>query len=348
MLNIKWCLFTAALMACSVGFSHLHTQTSQDPPGLTKRWWDGTAQSYDSAFPDGNPHLHIEYAEDGKTVLVRKEWNYAGALMHSKIVLEDGRIEEKEWYYDGKVLANHIIWLPGGVRYQHKRQFWTNGNIQLEEENTEDGESNILKKTYDELGRITYSYQVLSNADQLKTYFSEGKKVSENRLKGTGDTVDSIFGADEELISRTTVLKLDSSRKEEYFGKSEKLVYLNERFPEKRKSFASVYKKGVLQYKQHFQSGNLKEIHEFTDGKTLARTISYNSEDNAVVKIYREDGTLSLRKEFNLKSEVMRTIVYDLDGKTVVSEKDGGEPEKFDERLFQSVDLQSLIEEDAK
>mgnify|MGYP003384314554 CR=1 FL=1 len=348
MLNIKWCLVTGALMLCAVVFTHMQSESSQVPPGVTTRWWDGSVQSVNSSFPNGKPQLRIEYAEDGKTELLRREWNSNGMLMIEKVRLPDGKVEEKEWYNDGKVLAHQIIWVTEGKSFQSKLNFHTNGNKSGEEIRTEDGQSALSRKFFDESGTITSSYEVLPNADQREVEYSEGKMVQESILRGTGDVVYSIFRDNENLVNRSTRFKLDKRLIEEFFGNSGRPLYTKEVFPETGESIVSVFKEGRLLFKQHFKSGNLSEVTEYTGGKTIARVIKLARDGSAEIRALRFDGTLQTVKEYNPKREVTRTLNYATNGTTLESEHAGGTPDIFDNRLFSNINVQTLIEEDAK
>ncbi len=336
-------------MACAVGFTHLHQVSSQAEPGVTIRWWDGTMQRQFHQYPNGNPAQLTEYAEDGKTVLVEKEWEPNGELIHSKIRLEDGRIEEKEWYRGGQSLQQHTIWMPNAIEFQMMRQYAQNGNLTSEVYKTEDGSSVVKKKAYNpDSGLIETAYEVLSNADQREIKYSQGKKTMEHILRGTGDTIDSIFDGEEKLLNRITLFKLDNSRFDEYFGKSGKLIYSKEVLAQKRESIVSVFKEGTLLFKQHFKSGDLSEVTEYTGGKTIARVIKFAGDGSAEVRSLRLDNTLETVKEYNSKGEVTRTLNYATNGTTLESEQAGGTPDTFDDRLFTNVNVQTLIEEDAK
>ena len=238
--------------------------------------------------------------------------------------------------------------MPNEVDYQMMRKYAQNGNLTSEIYKTEDGTSVVKKKDYNpESGLIETSYEVLSNADQQEIKYSQGKKVLDKILQGTGDTINSLYDSEEQLVRRDTVIKLDQSTIEEIFGQRG-LIYKREVYPERKESVVNVYKKGDLLFKQTFKFGSLSEVTEYTGGKTIARVIKFAKDGSAEVRSLRLDNTLETVKEYNSKGEVTRTLNYAKDGTTLENELAGGTPDTFDDRLFTNVNVQTLIEEDAK
>lgn len=349
MLNIRWCLFTGALMAFAVMFTHSHLKTTAPEDGVVTRWWDGTTQSVTSRYQNGKPARLTEYAEDGKTILVDKEWASSGKLLHQKLRLEDGRVEEKEWYFDEESLRHHIVWLSDERTTVMERHYAQNGNLTREIYKTEDASSVVLKKDYEsDTGLLRETYEVLKNADQLTTYYADGIKTQEFILRGTGDRITTIYG-DKGPVTRETQVKLDDSVISETFGDGGRLVRKNESFKDRGK-ISSVYRKNRLQYVQKYERGVLVEVREFyqSESQPLHRIISL-TQGAPKVTTYREDGLLALVTIYDAEGvKVIKTIEYALDGKTIQSEKDGGVPDSIDDSHLRYNDLQSLIEEDRK
>jgi antitoxin component YwqK of YwqJK toxin-antitoxin module len=102
----------------------------QNPPGVYTRWYDGTTQRIDKFYPDGKLQSTTVYGDDGKTVLILAEVTDAGAIVHSKVRREDGKVEEKRYSDDGKILLKQTIWVGDGSYFLARREFFPDGKLQ--------------------------------------------------------------------------------------------------------------------------------------------------------------------------------------------------------------------------
>lgn len=348
MLNIRWCVFTGALMLAFVGVTFVHKEVAQDPPGVHTRWWDGTTQSVDTQFPDGKPRTHTEFSDDGKTVLLAQEWEYgSGALIHEKKRHKDGRVEEKVWYRGGKQLETHTLWLGDEMNYQAQIRYYPNGKMASQDIKTEDGQLSVDMKQWDDKGVIQTQVEIRSNAEQVQTFFQDGKKYRESILEGTGDRINASFWDNENYKMRTRQVKLDNSTVTEAFYRdgSLRVKIVTQRNYD---SEVSVFAPGdKLKLKQSFKNDypvRVEEISIQTGKPTRVLTIGRN-ERVEKVEIFRADGTLEKVKQLAGDGKVIRTTEYNADGKTVASEKDGGDSETINPKLLRLPELGEVPEE---
>lgn len=373
-MNLKWCAFTGALMLCFVAATFYHKEVSQDPPGVTTRWWDGSLQSVETKYDNGKLERRTTYGDDGKTVLTLEEWNWDGVLVHTKIRGKDGRVEEKLFRDDGKTPAFYKLWNGDEQTFVIERQFHPNGKLASETIMTEDGLVAAEARQFDREGNLQMERRVLDNADQETNIFSQGKLQRRAVFKANGDSWDESFDENGKLRSRSKDIRLDgssvletfdadgkvTSRSEENGGKS-----LMERFDAagkvvlRRESDGNARnlvkitvfdgdKVKLRQYLKGWQLTRTEEISTATGFKTRAIDIEYGKPAKPFespkpvarrVELYRADGTLERVKLLKDDGSVEKTIEYDPTGSTVTSQKDGGEAEKIDEKLLQDASM---------
>lgn len=364
-MNLKWCAFTGALMLAFVAATFYHKEVTQDPPGVVTRWWDGSLQSVETKYDNGKLETRTTYGDDGKTVITYEEWNWDGKLTHSKMRRKDGRVEEKRFQEDGKTLAYFKLWNGDGQTYLIERRFQPNGKPLSEVIMTEDGLTAVETRDFDENGNVQMERIVLDNADQETKMFSNGKVTNRSVFKANGDSWSERFDQNGNLQFRSIQVRLDGSSVMETFYPSGKIMSrstdkgdksLTETFDEKgsvlyRRDNTNITvfdgdKVKLRQYIKGWQLWKTEEISTTTGFTTRAIEVGYVQPTKPYmsptpyakrVEIYRADGTLERVKLLKSDGSVEKTIEYDSTGKTVTSEKEGGEDEKVDEKLLQEV-----------
>ncbi len=296
MFNLKWCAFTGAIMLAFVGITYVQGEKSQDRPGISTRWWDGTKKSHETRYPDGKLRSQTHYSDDGRTVILDKEWDWEGNLISQKIRLEDGRMEEKLWYRGGKTLQLHTLWLGDENYYQFKRAYFRNGVLQSEDIRTEDGQTSVLKRIFNEAGVILDKVEILSNADQVTTKYTHGKKNYERVLRGTGDVIESDFWDDEVIKDRVSEIKLDGSTISDKFDRKGVLLSTSTIYADSDDIVVVLYPTGRVKFKQKFKGTRLWQVEEFKDNKdeSPSRILILNG-TGAVqsIQILRQDSSVS-------------------------------------------------------
>lgn len=369
-MNLKWCAFTGALMLAFVALTFVHKEVSQDPPGVVTRWWDGTLQSVESKYDNGKLARRTTYGDDGKTVITLEEWDWSGALTHTKIRGKNGRVEEKTFQEDGKTVASYKLWNGDELTFVIERRFFRSGKVATETINTEDGLTTVEQRQFEENGQLRVERIVLDNADQATSMFNNGKLTNRSIFKANGDSWDEQFDENGKLQTRSKQVRLDgssvvetffpdgkvSSRSEEKLGKSlmerfdasGKLVLRREN-DGKSRSMTNVTvfdgdKVKLRQYLKSWQLARTEEISTSTGTITRAIDIEYIKPKKPFesptpvarrVEVYRADGTLERVKLLKDDGSVAKTIEYDSTGKTIASEKEGGEAESIDQKLLQ-------------
>lgn len=334
---LRWCAFTGALMIAFVFMTFLHTEVSQNPDGVQTRWWDGTTQSVERKHENGTLAVRTEYGDDGKTVIKHMEWTQRGVLIHSKVRLQSGHVEEKRFSNNGAI-AIYKLWLGDEQLFVIERSYHLNGKVEMETINTEDGLATIAGRMFDESGRLIMESKVLDNADQQSSNFRDGKLASRNTFKANGDNWEELFYEDGSLKLRIKTIRLTGEKEGEGYTKSGRLL-----FKLKGKinglSVREVYDEhGKVRLRQIYERNGLVKVEEVSvhTGKvTTAFIIDEYSGTLGAIHKFRPDGTLELVKQLKRgKNEVAKTIEYDAAGQSIVSQKAGGEPEKYDEDVF--------------
>jgi antitoxin component YwqK of YwqJK toxin-antitoxin module len=327
-MNMKWCAFTGALMLLFVVAALTHQVVSQDPPGVTSRWWDGTRQSVEKFYDNGKPSLRIEYGDDGKTVLSYTKWSRNGAVVLQKQRQEDGTLEEKEFTDDGKTLLHYVLWNGDGQSFRIEREYSpypdSLGKLTSEEVKTPDGRLTIERRSYYPPGVLSSETKILDDGwgDNQNDSYSNGKLVSRSILRGSGDQIQIRFHDNGTMASRSTVFAFNHSSTGEFFDDQGRPTVMRETSGDHPMDpVVSLYHAGKLKYKQVFNHFSLERLEE-----------------------YREDGTLARVKHFK-DGKIVREEQFDGSGKTVVSEKSGGKFDSIDGRLLESGDSDSSIRE---
>jgi antitoxin component YwqK of YwqJK toxin-antitoxin module len=224
-MNLKWCVFIGALMLASVGVTFLHQGLAQDPIGVHTRWWDGTRDKADVFYPDGQLASSTTYGDDGKTVLTLKEWSRRGALTREKTRREDGKVYEKLFSEDGKVLLQETLWVGDESYFVGQREYHDNGKLAMETIMTEDGRAPTLRRVLNSKGELLEEARILSNADHQVNEYKNSIVVRRQTFKANGDVVIEVFFEGTEIVSlRNTMIRLDGRVITENFDRSGKLI----------------------------------------------------------------------------------------------------------------------------
>jgi antitoxin component YwqK of YwqJK toxin-antitoxin module len=348
-MNLKWCAFTGALMLAFVAATFYHKEVTQDPPGVSTRWWDGTLQSTETKYDNGKLERRTTYGDDGKTVLTLEEWSWEGVLVHSKIRSQkNGRVEEKMFQADGKTLSFYKLWNGDEQTFVIDRRFQLNGKLESEAIMTEDGLNATIQRTFDSNGDLSMERQVLDNADQSTSTFANGKLTERSIFKANGDSLSEQFDENGKLQSRFKQVRRDGTSVFETFDADGK-VGLRRENDSKSTNLINITvfegdKVKLRQFLKDWQLWKTEEVSTATGfttrtieieyGKTKTR-FEYSKPFVRRVELYRADGTLERVKLLKDDGSVEKTIEYDPTGLTVTSEKEGGEAEKIDEKLIQ-------------
>lgn len=342
-MNLRWCAFTGALMLLSVGFTTLHLGVAQDPPGVKTRWWDGTTQTVDTTHGNGRPASHTELSDDGRTILVQQKWSYEGALVYSAQRHKNGRFEVKEFTYDGKVLTSHTLWAGDMSYFLFQRAYYRNGQLMLEEINTEDGMVTSDRRHFNEDGTLQMEYHILKNADQETREYRDGKLFKVFLLRGSGDRETTTFYPSGTMRSFQKAVKLDGSFRHDVFRADGTLQLRREKPGDSAMLTVTVYSRGEqARFRQSYDSGTLTEVIEYSSqtGQPARRLLVRNG-STLQVELFRPDGTLARKKQL-ANGRVVRQITYDETGKTVTADIQGGEVEPVNPSLiadpFQKID----------
>jgi len=226
-MTLKWCVFIGALMLAAVFFTQDHQNTVHkfSSEGVHTRWWDGTREKVDFFHSNGKLAQSTTYGDDGKTVLTLKEWSYDGALTHEKTRREDGKVYEKVFSEDGKVLLQETLWVGDESYYVTQRDYHSNGNLVMETVMTEDGRAPILRRMLDSNGVLLEESRIKSNATQEVNSYENGALIRRQTFGANGDLTVELFFAGTEIVSqRTKMIRLDGSVTTQNFDRNGKLL----------------------------------------------------------------------------------------------------------------------------
>ncbi len=348
---IRWCAFTGALMIAFVALTFSHKRAAEPPPGVEKRWWDGTVKSVETRHYDGKLATRTEYGEDGVTVNAFTEWNSNGAVIREKKRLKSGLVESKEYDFTGKYLSKHILYNGDEQTVQVMRQYWPNSDKLLQEMiMTEDGLVTRKRRNFTPEGILASEYEILPNATQVGKTYKNGKLHSQMELKGSGDHTNTTFTQAGAIRQKKSVSRLKAESVTECFydngelmwRKTEKAAdpfeedlddFLDKRAPVVEHFAPGGKLKGKQQFKG-YQTATAEEINPET-GKVV-RKVTFNDGKVDQVHLFREDGTLEKIKHMGpTPPEVLRTVTYDETGKEVKTDETGGEAESLPEWLTQ-------------
>ncbi|MDZ4838314.1 MAG: hypothetical protein SGJ27_31405 [Candidatus Melainabacteria bacterium] len=337
-MNLKWCAFTGALMLVFVAATFYHKEVTQDPPGVSTRWWDGSLQSVEHKYANGKLEQRTTYGDDGKTVLTYETWDSKGKLMHSKIRRKDGRVEEKLFREDSESLASFKLWNGDELTFVVEQKFGRNGKLLSEVIMTEDGLVAAEQRQFDDKGNLQIETRVLDNADQETSMFSGGVRTARNVFKANGDSWSESFDEKGRLTSRDVRVRLDNSSVRETFAPDGKVTARSEHDGKPASlTHITVFEGDKVKLRQTVKNWSMVKVEEVSVQTGLAtRVLQFDQKTSTVnrVEIIRKDGTLERVKLLDIEGKVTKTIEYDATGKTVASEKEGGDPEAIDPKLL--------------
>ncbi len=342
-MSLKWCALTGALMLGFVYLTYQHKAVSTDPPGVKTRWWDGTLASKETVRPDGSVENRTEYGDDGKTVVSFREWNSEGVIWHSKMRQKDGRVEEKHFADDGKTIRRYTLWNGDEKTFFIRREYGYNGKMNSETIMTEDGLVVQEERNFNDDGTLFLERKVLDNADQETKIFSRDGKVARRSLfKGSGDLWEERYHANGKVAERTKMIRLDGSSETEAFTEEGKLLWTRAvEKPGKKRMILTVWDGDKVKLRKftNLNTYTLETVEEYSreTGKVTRRIWLAGDNQPTKVEKFRADGTLEKVLTIDPTKEnfpVTKTVEYDETGSKVTSEKEGGEPEKFDRGIL--------------
>lgn len=336
-MNTRLCAFTGVLMACAVAFTFVHMSWVQDPAGTTSRWWDGSVQSRDTFYNNGAKRTHTEFGDDGKTVLVYREWERNGILVREKLRQDDGKLEDKAFDdYTGRMIA-YTLWTPDEQEYTEKREWYDNGKLRSEEKKTEDGKQRLDIVLYEYNGAINQEAHLLPNGDSVRRVFDLGKLVREEFVYSASGVQEINLYYDTGVKKTYARFTTDGSVLIETFSEAGDLELRREQANDQADILVTVFHKDKsIRFTQRINArGDLVEIVEYSpvSNKPKRRTLNpYNLP--ATVELFREDGTLSQVKKVGAGGKVLSQTTYDATGRSAVGTSSTGTNEQFDEILL--------------
>lgn len=337
-MNTRLCAFTGVLMACAVAFTFLHINWVKDPAGTSTRWWDGSVQAQDTFYSDGKKRTHTEFGDDGKTVLVYREWTRDGILVREKLRQEDGKLEDKDYgEYGGRLIA-YTLWTPDEQAFTLRREWFGDGQLRSEEIKTEDGKQTLDITVYNYDGSKYQEAHLLPNGDNVRRIYDQGKLFREEQTHPSSGLVEiSLFYVESGVRKTYARFTTDRSSLIETFSEAGVLELRREQANDTAEILVTVFNQDKsIRFTQRLTAGgDLLEIVEYSPAthKPTRRTTSpWNLP--ATVELFRDDGTLSQVKKVGAGGTVLAQSNYDATGKSVVSTASTGTAEKFDELLL--------------
>ena len=335
-MTMRWCVLTGALMLAFVYATLTYKNVVQNPPGVYTRWYDGTLQRINRFYPDGHLKSTTVYGDDGQTVIVLAELTDDGAIIHSKVRRPDGKVEEKAYSDDGKVILQQTIWSGDGTYYLVRRLFWDNGQLHDEDIKTEDGTVTSSRRLLYRDGTLAFEVHVLPNADQEAKSYTKGVLVERQLLKGNGDKIiESFRPTTGVLAQRVTNIALTSELKTEYFNADGTLLFLHSLTPDENRVVNILYDHGKMIVRQTGLDLLLMEVEQFKPGSDypFRRVELDKSGQISAIYDYRANGTLE-KVQHQLNGTVTFEEFYDDAGVKVLRETKGGEAEPVDPQLL--------------
>jgi len=321
-------------MLAFVAVTFYHKEVSQDPPGVVTRWWDGTLQSVEHKYSNGQLADRTVYGDDGKTVIEQMQWSATGGLMRSIVRQKSGHVEEKHFQRNG-TLSRYKLWLGDMRLFVIERTYYDNGQLEQETLYTEDGLVPAETRSFSQKGQLEMERKVLDNADQRTDFYRQGKLTTRHIFKANGDTWEEMFYDNGALQLRSKSVRLNGDIEKEGFSKAGKLVF--KQTGSFRKSVREVYDaQGKVRIRQHLTSGltRVEEISVETGKVTREFVIDEDRGILGSIRKFRPDGTLELVKKLEVGDVVVKTTEYDASGTKIVKEKDGGEAESYNPEVF--------------
>jgi antitoxin component YwqK of YwqJK toxin-antitoxin module len=323
-------------MLAAVFATFEYKNVAQDPPGVYTRWWDGTTQRVDVFYPNGKLKSTTTYGDDGKTVMIDVQLTDQGAIIHSKVRQEDGKVLEKNFSEDGKVLLAKILWSGDETYFVARQEFYEDGTLQSESIMTEDGQAPVSRRMFNPDGSLAMESKILANADQEAKQYLNGKVIHRSVFKANADKIDEFYRPATGIISRrTTETALTKDVYNEVFDDEGNLVYSSLLPAAGGNVVNTVYFKGKIVLRQTASNFLLTTVEEFSPGAANPRRkIELDGAGNPVkVYIYRPDGTLARVKTLQ-DGAVKSQADYDASGTRVIHSQPGGEPETISPDLL--------------
>jgi antitoxin component YwqK of YwqJK toxin-antitoxin module len=338
-MNLRWCAFTGALMLVFVAATFYHKEVTQEPQGVVTRWWDGTMQSRETFYPNGQMERRTVFGDDGMTVVSLEEWNRLGVPTHVKLRRKkDGRVEEVFFGADGKTIEHYKLWNGDEQTFVIERQFYPNGKIAMERLMTEDGLAATEQRSFEPDGQLRSERLVRDNADQETKMFSGGKLRNLNTFKANGDSLSESFDENGKVTMREILIRFDNSSVREVFDDAGKVIArrVHDGSPNSL-IITTVFENDKVKLRQYIKNWDMLKVEEVSTETGLnTRVLMFDPMTSTVnrTETFRTDGTLERVKLLKDDGSVVKTIEYDSTGKTVTSEQEGGEPEKFDPKIL--------------
>lgn len=304
-MTLRTLALMGVIMLVSAVLTLVQVHYTQDPIGVTTRWYDGTVELKETFFENGKLQTRTTYGDDGKTIITHEEWDTQGRVTHTKFRLPDGKVEAK--YFHRNKLQIHQI-LSGDMSYfLMERNYSWNGNISTETFFTEDGKVAREKRHFYDNGNMSFEHVILGNADQRVTEFYEDGIPSNIRLlRGNGSTriekyrrngyrsaeieLFTNFGnglIDVKVFDEKGVLTEHSSRPGDG---TETYTRFKERKPEFKQAF-TVDEHGRV---------NIRSVELFEAGTDApTRKVSQHENGGLKVEIFAEDGSLKSIQHVN-------------------------------------------------
>lgn len=344
-MTLRWCAFTGALMLALVAATYMHQGATRDPEGVVTRWWDGTMESKEVRLSDGRLVHRVEYGDDGKTIITLREWNYRGALIHSKLRQKDGTVEEKVFNEDGKVLLLHKLWNGDELTFRSERTFRSDGSIESETIMTEDGLVPAERRQFDRDGKLSMESRVLDNADQQTDMYRNGKVFNRSVFKANGDSWEEMLSDDGRVKMRSKSIRLTGERESEGFTPSGKLLFRQKNDPQTNTSVREVFEGDKVRLRQYYKGWGMIKVEEISLETGKVTRVYGISEDQGIlasISTFRADGTLETVQQLEVGDRIVKTLRYDAEGKNpVISDNPKGETAVYDQDVFLD-DLQLL------
>lgn len=337
-MSLRWCGITAVLLAAVVVFTLVQIRTSQEEPGITRRWWDGSIEKIERRYSDGTLYQRTFYGDDGASVL-RDEVYSSGRLSMLRVRLPDGTMEVRTYDYDNK-LSSYVLKTPDERFNLIKREYYSDGKLKLEEISSKDGSIVLENRKWFQDGSLEREETVSPAGDvNLVEYWSKDvlKTKQVQHINGTGERID--YRSDGKTISRKRVDTAEAASIETYtYNGTLKMI---ERHDRKTKyiTFTVFQDDGKTpQFKQSWKPYNarsnvLDEVEVYDKDGKLARKLFVTGRDEIrTVNHYRPDGSLKSVRHLRANGTVSSEDICDEKGNITDTKKYG------DDELREEID----------
>jgi antitoxin component YwqK of YwqJK toxin-antitoxin module len=266
-MTLRWCVLTGALMLAFVCATFEYKSVVQNHPGVYTRWYDGTTERVDVFYPNGNLKSTTVYGDDGKTVIILARLTDSGALVHSKVRREDGKVLEKIYSDDGKVILVQTLWVGDESYFVAKRDFFDDGTLHEETIMTKDGDAATSRRIFNHDGTLSLDVHVLPNADQESLQYHKGKLMHRGVFKANGDEVSESLADDTgKLAQRETRIALTGDTLTEIFNADGTLFYSSATTKNSGQIVSTLYEHGKMIIRQTGVKMQVSQVEEFTPG----------------------------------------------------------------------------------